>query len=117
MAVGNRALGGFTDVLVVPVGHKALQAADAHRFPFDAPDTFGLTLGFLGADTAAHSGQGALLGDDLVGALKVPLGHLFNEIRDVDANRAAGHTGLVLAGEAALGLVQRLLFGVAQGHL
>ena len=90
MAVGNRALGGFTDVLVVPVGHKALQAADAHRFPFDAPDTFGLTLGFLGADTAAHSGQGALLGDDLVGALKVPLGHLFNEIRDVDANRAAG---------------------------
>ena len=50
----------------------------------DAADAFALALGLLGTDAAADGGQGAVLGDDLVGGLKVALGDLGDELRDVD---------------------------------
>ena len=117
MAVGGgsgRLLGG---VGVVPVGHKPLQAADADGLALDAPDALALALGLLGADAAADGREGAVLGHDLIGGLKVALGHLGDEIGDVDLHRAAGDAGHVLAVEAALGLVNGLLPGVAQGDL
>ena len=113
--------GGLRQLLggvgVVPVGHEPLQAADAHALMLDAPDALALALGLLGADPAAHGGQGAVLSNDLIGGLKVALRHLGDELGDPDLHRAAGHAGHVLAVEAALGLVDGLLLGVAQGHL
>ena len=55
--------------------------------------------------------------DDLIRALVVLLHDLLNELRDADIHGTAVHAGVVLAVQAAGGLVQRLLLGVAQGHL
>ena len=110
----RRLLGG---VGVVPVGHEPLQAADAHALGLDAAHALGFALRLLGADPSADGGQGAVLGDDLVGGLEVALRHLGDELGDVDLHRAPGDAGHVLAVEAPLGLVDGLLPGVAQGHL
>ena len=101
----------------MPVGHEPLQAADAHGIALLAPDAVLLTLALLGADPAADGRQGGSGGDNLIGGLKVPLGHLLDELRDMYHHRAAGHTGLVLAVQAPLGLVQSLGLGVPQGDL
>ena len=116
MAVGGRALRLPGGVGVVPVGHKPLQAADAHRLVLDAADALGLALALLGADAAAHGGQGAVPGDDLVRPLEIPLRHLGDELGDMDFHRAPGHAGHVPAIEAPGGLVHGLLPGVAKGH-
>ena len=110
----HRLLGG---VGVVPVGYEPLQTADAHALVLNAPHTFALALCFLGADPAAHGGQGAVGGDDLIGGLEVALRHLGDKLGDMNLHRAAGDAGHVLTVETPLGLVNRLLFGVAQGHL
>ena len=102
---------------VVPVGHKAFQSANTHGVALLAPDTVHLALALLGTDTATHGGQGAGLMDDLIRALVVLLHDLLNELRDADVHGTAVHAGVVLAVQAAGGLVQRLLLGVAQGHL
>ena len=101
---------------VVPVSHEPLQTADAHGLALLAPDAVFLALALLGADAAAHGGQGAGGGDDLIGLFKIALGNLGNELGDMYHNGAAAHTGLVLAVQAALGLVQSLLFRIAQCH-
>ena len=117
VAVGGGANGLLGGVGVVPVGDEALEAADAHGLVLDAADAFALALGLLGADAAAHGGQRAVLGDDLIGGLEVALRHLGDKLRDMDLHGAAGHAGHVLAVEAALRLVNGLLLGVAQGYL
>ena len=104
-------------MLPVPVGHKPLQAANAHALALDAPDALALALVFLGADTAAHGGQSAGGGEHLIGPLKVLLGHLADEGGDVNAHGASGLAGLILAVQAALGLIHRHLSGVAQSDL
>ena len=58
VAVWLRHHRGVTAVLPVIVRHKPLQTSDPNGFAFDAPDAFSLALGFLWADTSAHSGKG-----------------------------------------------------------
>ena len=117
MAVRGRLLGLLRGVGIVPVGNKPLQAANAYALMLDATDALALALGLLGADASADGGQGAVLGNNLVGGLKVALRYLGNELGDTNLHRTAGDTGHVLAVEAALGLVDSLLLGVAKGHL
>src|SRR5699024_5420159 len=109
--------GAGMDVFPVPVGHKALQAADAHRLVLDAAGAAALALALLGTDPAADGGHGRVLADDLIGGFKVALGHLGDELGDLDAHGAALDAGPVLAVDAALGLVDGHLGGVAQRHL
>ena len=63
LSLGGWMLGHGGAMLHGPVGHKAFQPADTHRFALDAADTFALALGFLGADASADGGQ-AILGTD-----------------------------------------------------
>ena len=114
VAVGFGHDGSGVDVLTVPVGHEALQAADAHRLVLDAAGALAFALALLRADTAADGGQGRGAVDDLIRGLKVALGHMADEFRNVDADRAAGLAGLVLAVHTALCLVHSHLGGVAQ---
>ena len=55
--------------------------------------------------------------DHLIGALIVLLHDLLNKLGNTHVDGAAVHAGMVLAVQAAGGLVQRLLLGVAQRHL
>src|SRR5699024_5038331 len=93
------------------------QAANGHRLALDGPDAAGLTLALLGTHTAADAGQGVGVGDDLIGSFEVALGHLGDELRDANIHRAAAHAGLVLAVEAAAGLLHGHLGSVAQRDL
>ena len=102
---------------IVPVGGKPLQTADAHGLKLDAQGALALALALLRADTAADGRQSGGLGDDLIGALKVAGLHLGNEVGNSNVDGAALHAGAVLAVEAALGLLDSDLSGVAQGHL
>ena len=103
-------------VLAVPIGHKALQAADAHGLVLDAAGALALALALLRADTAADGRQGRGAVDHLIGGLKVALGNMRDKLRNVDAHGAAGLARLVLATDAALGLVHSHLCGVAQSN-
>ena len=116
MAVPLRHDGCGVHVLAVPVGYKALQTADSHRLVLDAAGALALALALLRADTAADGRQGRGAVDHLIGGLKVALGNMGDKLRDVDAHGAAGLAGLVLAADAALGLVHSHLGGVAQSH-
>ena len=97
VAVGNGLCGGLLDVCVVPVGNKALEAADADRLALDAADALRFALRLLRAHTAADGRQRRGLVDDLIGALVVLLGDLLDEFGDLDLHRAAGNAGMVLA--------------------
>ena len=103
-------------VLAVPVGHKALQTANSHRLVLDTAGALALALALLRADTAADGRQGRGAVDHLIGGLKVALCNVSDKLRDVDAHGAAGLAGLVLAADAALGLVHSHLGGVAQSN-
>ncbi|MPM84927.1 hypothetical protein SDC9_132003 [bioreactor metagenome] len=115
--VGRRLRGRVAGVVVVPVGNKALQSADAHRLALNAADAVFLALALLRADPAAHGGQGAGLGNDLIRLLKVALGNLGDKLGNMYHYRATGHTGLVLAVKAAQRFVQRHLLGISQRDL
>jgi len=106
--------GGGVHILTVPVGNKALQAADAHRLVLDAAGALALALALLRAYTAADSGQGRGAVDHLISGFKVALGHMADELGDIDAHRAAGLAGFVLAVHAALCFVHGHFFGVAK---
>ena len=116
VAVGCGHDGSSVDVLAVPVGHEALQTADADRLILDAAGTLALALALLRADAAADGGQGGGSVDDLISGLEVSLGHMADELGDVDADGAAGLAGLILAVDAALGLVHGHFGGVAQSY-
>ena len=116
MTVGSRLGSGFRAVGVVPVSHKALQTADTHRLALLTADAVHLTLALLRADAAAHGRQGAGLVDHLIGALVVLRHDLADKFGDLDIDRTAADTGMVLAVQAALRLVQRLLLSIAQRH-
>ena len=117
VAVGGGLGGRLGAVGVVPVGHKALQTADTHGIALLAADAVHFALALLRAHTAAHGGQGAGLVDHLIGTLVVLLHDLLDELGDAHIDGTAVHAGMVLAVQAAGGLVQRLLLGVAQSHL
>ena len=91
------AVGRFLHVCIVPVGDKALEAADADRLALDAADALRFALRLLRADAAADGGQGRGLMNDLIGALVVLFGDLLDEFGDLDLHRAAGNAGMVLA--------------------
>ena len=117
VAVALRLGSGLGAVGVVPVGHEALQTADAHGIALLAADAVHLALALLGTYTAAHGGQGAGLMDDLICALIVLLHDLLNKLGDAHVDGTAVHAGMVLTVQAAGSLVQRLLLSVAQRHL
>ncbi len=71
-------LDGLTSLFVVPVGDKALEAADADGLALDAAHALALALLLLRADTAADGGQGVLV-DDLIAPSKSPSGDLGDE--------------------------------------
>ncbi len=97
VAVGRGLGGRLLDVRVVPVGDKALKAADADRLALDAADALRLALRLLRAHTAADGGQGGGLMDDLIRALVILLGDLLDEFGDLHLHGAAGDAGMVLA--------------------
>ena len=116
MAVLLRDLDAAVAVLPVPVRHEPLQPADTHRLALDAPHAVLFALAFLGADPAAYGGQGAGLGDDLIGGLIIPFLDLLDEGGDMDLHGATLHAGHVFAVEAAGRLIQGDLLGIAQGY-
>ncbi len=120
MAVGLGGLGKFLVLImvtkVVVVGHKTLQASYSHGLALNTADTFGLALGFLGADPAADGGQGVGGGNDAIGLLKFALGNFCDEFRYTDVYRAAGYTGFMFTLEAAFSLVNGGFGTVTQSH-
>ena len=99
-----------------PVGHKAFQPADAHRFALDTADTFALALGLLGADASADCGQAILGTDGSIGTGVISLTDLRNEVTDGYIHRAAGHARGIFAMQAAGRFILGHLDGVPQGH-
>ena len=79
VAIGRGGGGLGMYVVAVPVGNKALQAANADGLALDAADALAFTLVLLRADTAADGGQRAGLRNDVVGGLKVALGDVLDE--------------------------------------
>jgi len=100
--------GRFGGICIVPVGNKALQAADCNRCAHDAADAPLLALGLLRANAAADCRQGAGSGDDLISAFKITLTDFCDERGNIDIDRATAHAGLVLTVEAAVRLVNGL---------
>ena len=117
VSVGSGLGRRFADVGIVPVGDKALKAADADRLALDGADALALALRLLRADTTADGGKRGGLVDDLIRALVILFGDLLNEFGDLDLNRAAGNALRILAVQAAGSLVKRLLLGIAEGDL
>ena len=97
VAVGRGLGGRFLHICIVPVGDKALEAADADGLALDAAHALRFALRLLRADAAADGGQGGGLMNDLIGALIVLFGDLLDEFGDLDLHRAAGDAGMVLA--------------------
>ena len=114
VAVRGDLLGHLVGVLAVPVGDEALQTADADGLALDAAHALALALLLLRADAAADGGQGAVLEDLVVSALEVLLTDAGDELRDLDIDRAALHAGRARAIQAAVGLIDRHLDGVAK---
>ena len=110
---GRRRLGRH--VLRRPVGHEALQPADGHRLALLAAHADALALDLLRADAAGGGRQRVVHAQDLGRLGEVALGHGLEELGDAHAHRAALHAGLVLAGDAALGLFDGALFGRGRG--
>ena len=73
-----------------------------------------IALAVLRPDRTPDGRQGRGAVDHLIGGLKVALGHMADELGDIDAHGAAGLAGLILAVDAALCLVHGHLFGIAQ---
>ena len=108
--------GSAFGVGVVVIGHEPFQPPDAHGLALDTPYAVFLTLALLGTDPAAHSGQSAVRGDDLIGALEITLPDLGDELRDMDVHGATLDAGKVPAVETPLCFVQCLLLAVPQRH-
>ena len=117
VTVGSRQADLLPGLVVVPVGDKALQSADADRVALDAAhaDLFALVL--LRTYPAADSRQIACIGNDVISSVVVALDDLLNKIGDLNVYRTAAHAGTVLAVEAARRLLLCHLLGVALRHL
>ncbi len=117
MAVSLDRSGQRPSVLERQVSDEAFQAADAHWLQLLADDAQGFALGFLWADAAANGGQHVVSGQDVVGFAEVVVFDGLDEPRDVDGHWAAcGATG-ILALDASGRFRQRLVLGIAKGHL
>ena len=103
-------------MLAVPVGNEALQTANGHRLALDAAHALALALALLRADTAADSRQRGALGQNLKCTVQVFFCNLTDKGRNVDADRAAGLAGLFGALQAAAGLVNSHIIGIAQSY-
>jgi hypothetical protein len=80
-------MAGF--VLGLPIGAKALQAANGHRFEASGQRAHTLALILLRTDTAANSRERIVFLDYGDGLSKLTILHVFDESRDVDADRAS----------------------------
>ena len=111
---GRRVVGELREGRVV--GHEALEPADRHRIVLDAQRALHLALLFLRADAAADRRQHVALQQGVERAFEIALGHLLDELPDVDLDRAPRHARLVLALDAPLRLEDRRLDRVAERH-
>ena len=103
--------------LPLEVGDVALEAADRDRIALVAGDAGLLALVLLGTDAAADGGQGVVGLDDRQRLGKAAVGNRVHEGRDVDPDRAAVDALRLLALQTPLGLANRHLLRVAEGHL
>jgi len=103
--------------LALPVGDEALEATDGHRVPLLGQHALDLALVFLRADAAADGGQDVGLLDlpRRLGELALP--HETDEAGDIHGDGAALDARGPLALQAAAGLGDRLLGGIAQRNL
>ena len=118
LLAGGFGLGGqdVLAVLALVIGGEGLQVADGHRGVFFADDAHAFALDFLGADPAAHRGQGVFLPEFADGAFKIAFLDAFDEGRNIDFHRAALAAAGVFALDAALRLLHGQFFGIAEGH-
>ena len=110
---------GRQDVLAVfalVIGGEGLQVADGHRGVFFTDDAHAFALDFLGADPAAHRGQGVFLPEFADGALKIAFLDAFDEGRNFDFHRAALAAAGVFALDAALRFLHGQFLGIAERH-
>jgi hypothetical protein len=116
VTVGFGLHGSFGSVLVVVIGNKTLQTADAYGLALDAADALGLTLGFLRANTTANCGERGGEGDHLICTLEIALLHLLDELRNRYVYGATLYTNGVLTVETTVCLVDCLLCGVTESN-
>ena len=101
----------------MPVRHKAFQPPDAHAFALDTAHTLAFALALLRTHTAADGRQRGGSAEHLVSAFEILIGDMLYEAGDVNAHGTGGDAGLVLAVQAALGLVDSHLRRVTQRDL
>jgi hypothetical protein len=117
VSVGRSGNGLLITVISVPVSYETLKTADSNRLAFDAAYALGFALSFLRTYTAADSGKGRGLMDDLIGTLEIAFLDFLNEFGDMDVNGATVNTGHVLAVQAALRFIESYLFCVTDSDL
>ncbi len=115
--VGNRFFWFGSAVGIVPVRCKTFQSPDGNRLAFLSPYASLLTLGLLRADPSAYGRQSTGICQDLIGFFKVAVYNLPDKSRDINLNRAAADTWLILAMQAAPCLIHCLFLCIAQRNL
>ena len=100
-----------------PVGDEALEPADGHRLALLAAQAEALALHLLRADAAGGRRQGVVGEQHFGGAGEIGDRDALEKLGDAHLDRAAGHAGAVLAGDAAVRLAHGELFGQAQVDL
>ncbi len=88
----------------LPIGSKAFQPADGHRFFLLAQDAQGLALALLGTDPAADGRQTGLFPELHDGPGKISLFDMSYKTRDIDLDRTAFYTSRFLALQTSAGL-------------
>jgi hypothetical protein len=101
----------------VPVCNESFKTADTNGLTLDTANALGLTLCFLGANTAANCGKAGGLVDYLICALEVALFDSVNELGNVDIYRTTGYARHVLAGETTKRLIDCHFFCITYCYL
>src|SRR6266545_5029573 len=89
------------------VADEALEPSDRDRLQRFAHVAHAFALVLLRTYATAHRRQQIGAGDGVVRAAKILFGELLDEIRNVDADRAAGDTRLLGTHQAAFGFIER----------
>jgi hypothetical protein len=104
-------------VSIVPVCNESFKTADTNGLTLDTANALGLTLCFLGANTAANCGKAGGLVNYLVCALEVALFDSIDEFGNMYIYRATCYARHMLAGEATKRLVDCHFFCITCCYL